>query len=200
METPVLTATTLMIILGVVLSTGLALVAIVLQYRKALLTEQRSKDAIVQSAVAPEAVDNLSSLLIQNFKVLNTYYSENLRQARTSTLASISISVVGFVVIIGGIGIAFTVKEPLIGTVASAAGVVSQAAAALFFRQNRVFLEQMRDSLGKLVSTQYLMTSVALTKEMSTGGREDEIKEINKHLRGLMDSFHQNRASPASRA
>ncbi len=162
METPVLTATTLMIILGVVLSTGLALVAIVLQYRKALLTEQRSKDAIVQSAVAPEAVDNLSSLLIQNFKVLNTYYSENLRQARTSTLASISISVVGFVVIIGGIGIAFTVKEPLIGTVASAAGVVSQAAAALFFRQNRVFLEQMRDSLGKLVSTQYLMTSVAL--------------------------------------
>jgi hypothetical protein len=182
----------LIAILGVGAATIFSLLTIVLQYRQALLKEQRSQDAVVQATVASEAVDNLSSLLVQNFKVLNTYYSENLRQARTSTLASISISVVGFVVIIGGIAIAFIAKETLIGTVSSAAGVVSQAAAALFFRQNRVFLEQMRDSLGKLVSTQYLMTSVALAKELSPEVKDEEVRQINGHLRRLMDTFHAN--------
>lgn len=180
------------LVIGVAGSTVATLLAIVLQYRRALLKEERSQEAVVQSAVAPEAVDNLSTLMVQNFKVLNTYYSENLRQARTSTLASISISVVGFVVIIGGIAIAFVAKETLIGTVSSAAGMVSQAAAALFFRQNRVFLEQMRDSLGKLVSTQYLMTSVALAKELTAEAKDEEVREINAHLRRLMDTFHAN--------
>jgi hypothetical protein len=181
----------LITLLGVVASTVIALVIVVLQYRQALFEAQRTKVA-VDSAVTPEAVDNLSSLLVQNFKVLNTYYSENLRQARTSTLASISISVVGFIVIIGGICIAFLTNQTLIGTVTSAAGVVSQAAAGLFFRQNRVFLDQMRDSMGKLVSTQYLMTSVALTHELSPEAKDNEIRQINSHLRSLMDSFHQN--------
>jgi hypothetical protein len=190
----------LITLIGVIAGTVATLVAIVLQYRRALLKEQRSQEAAVQSVAAPEAVDNLSSLLVQNFKVLNTYYSENLRQARTSTLASISISIVGFVVIIGGITIAFVAKETLIGTVRSAAGVVSETAAALFFRQNRVFLEQMRDSLGKLVSTQYLMTSFALLKELSPGAKDDEVRQINSHLRSLMDSFHANLARQDRRA
>jgi hypothetical protein len=74
--------------------------------------------------------------------------------------------------------------------VSSPAGIISEAAAALFFRQNRVFLDQMQDSLKKLVSTQYLMTSVALSKEMDKDVRSEEIRRINEHLRELMDSLH----------
>src|SRR5262249_2076480 len=122
--------------------------------------------------------------------VLNTYYTENLSQARTSSLASISIAIIGFMVIISGLLIAFVWNQTLLGTVSSAAGIISQIAAALFFRQNRIFLDQMQDSLKKLVSTQYLMTSVALSKEMDDESRTQEIQRINSHLRELMDSFH----------
>ena len=121
---------------------------------------------------------------------MNTYYTENLSQARTSSLASIAIAVIGFVVIVAGILIAFIGNQALLGTVSSAAGVVSQAAAALFFRQNRVFQDQMQDSLKKLVSTQYLMTSVALSKELEGEQRGLEIFRINEHLRELMNSLH----------
>jgi hypothetical protein len=56
----------------------------------------------------------------------------------------------------------------------------------------------MRDSMGKLVSTQYLMTSVALANELSPEAKDDEIRQINSHLRRLMDSFHQN-VAPAEK-
>ena len=163
---------------------------VVLRFRRAISIETTKQEEKLQEDFKPDVVDNLSNLLIQNFRVLNTYYSENLRQARTSTIASISIAIIGFIVIIVGNVITFVANEALLGTISSSAGIVSQAVAALFFKQNRVFLEQMQDSLGKLVSTQYLMTSVSLTKQMNEVLRDQEIHEINKHLRTLMDSFH----------
>ena len=77
----------------------------------------------------------------------------------------------GFIVIVAGILIAFIGNQALLGTVSSAAGIVSEAAAVLFFRQNRVFLTQMESSLKKLVSTQYLMTSIALARELPEENR-----------------------------
>jgi hypothetical protein len=74
--------------------------------------------------------------------------------------------------------------------VSAAAGIVSEAAAMLFFRQNRVFQKQMQDSLRKLVSTQYLMTSVALARELPDQDRALELRSINDHLRGLMTKLH----------
>ena len=40
----------------------------------------------VRDQVAPGSVDNLSALLVQNFNVMNSYYSENLAQSRTSAV------------------------------------------------------------------------------------------------------------------
>lgn len=73
---------------------------------------------------------------------------------------------------------------------AGAAGVVSQAAAALFSRQTQASQAQMQDSLKKLVSTQYLMTSIALTRGLPEDVRPQEVGEINQHLRRLMDVLH----------
>lgn len=159
-------------------------------FRRSTDQESQRSEERVRSEVAAEAIDNLSALLVQNFRVLNSYYSANLAQARTSTRASISIAVLGFVAIIAGIVIAFTLKQELLGSVSAAAGIVSQAAATLFFRQNRIFQEQMGDSLRKLVSTQYLMTSIALTRELPDGHRVEEVTRINEHLRELMNLLH----------
>lgn len=48
----------------------------------------------------------------------------------------------------------------------------------------------MEGSLKKLVSSQYLMTAIALAREMDGPAKYDEIKQINDHLRHLMDVLH----------
>lgn len=138
----------------------------------------------------PSNIDNLSNLLIQNFRVLNRFYSENLSQYRTSSIASIAISVLGFVVIIAGILIVLITGQATLGTVSSAAGIVAEAAAVLFYRQNRVFQAQMQDSLNRLVSSQYMMTSIALARELDEESKRKEVSRINVHLRSLMDWLH----------
>lgn len=106
---------------------------IYLQYKREVFERVGQEHAYRESQQAPENLDNLEQLLIQNFKTLNSFYSENLSQYRTSSMASISIAVLGFVVIISGVMIALIVKQVEIGTVSSAAGIVAESAAMLFF-------------------------------------------------------------------
>jgi hypothetical protein len=182
--------TNVLALIGIVLGTVFSFFIVYLRYRQEAKKSPTYAEARAVAELQPGSVDNLSNLLVQNFRVLNTYYTENLSQARISSLASISIAIIGFIVIIAGILIAFIGKQELLGAVSSAAGIISEAAAVLFFRQNRVFLDQMQDSLKKLVSTQYLMTSVALSKELDEEARRSEISKINEHLRILMNSLH----------
>jgi hypothetical protein len=144
----------------------------------------------LRAKAAPETLDNLSELLVQNFRTLNSFYSENLTQYRTSSFASIAIAVLGFVVIISGVLIAIVGQSVTVGTVSSVAGIVGEAAAMLFFRQNRTFQLQMEASLQKLVSSQYLMTSIALARELTPQAKEAEVARINGHLRELMNALH----------
>jgi hypothetical protein len=145
----------------------------------------------------PQTLDNLSELLVQNFRTLNSFYSENLSQYRTSSVASISIAVLGFVVIISGVLLALIGSQVAIGTVSAAAGIVGEGAAILFFRQNQTFQTQMESSLKKLVSSQYLMTSIALAREMDGEAKREEVMRINQHLRELMDGLHDVRVQTA---
>ncbi len=143
-----------------------------------------------RSKLAPDSIDNLSHLLVENFATLNSFYSENLSQYRASSIASIAVAVLGFIVIISGVLLALVGEQVAIGTVSSAAGIVGEAVALLFFKQTRTFQVQMESSLQKLVSSQYLMTSIALAREMSGEAKEQEIININGHLRSLMNSLH----------
>ncbi|MCW5199506.1 hypothetical protein VU05_02080 [Desulfobulbus sp. F1] len=96
-----------------------------------------------------------------------------------------------FFVIVSGVLIAFIGEQVVLGTVSSGAGVISEVAALLFFNQNKLFLEQMQGSLKKLISTQYLMTSIALARDLPEEERAKEIITINDHLRKLIDLLHQ---------
>lgn len=179
-------------IMATVLVTLAFSLKIFLQYKKEIKKAEVEQDKY-RTKLAPKSLDNLSELLVQNFKVLNSFYSENLSQYRTSALASISISVLGFIVILAGILIAIIGKEIALGAISSSAGIISEAAAVLFFKQNRVFQEQMESSLRKLISSQYLMTSIALARELEGKDKGAEFSLINNHLRHLMDSLHQEK-------
>ena len=48
----------------------------------------------------------------------------------------------------------------------------------------------MQDSLKKLVSTQYLMTSISIAKELDEEKKALEVGRINDHLRSLMNILH----------
>jgi len=175
--------------IAVVLGAAVATVKIYFQYRTAISEKEPEQDAF-RATQAPENLDNLSEILVQNFRILNSFYSESLSQYRTSAIASIAIAVLGFVVIIAGVLIALIGNQVTLGAVSSAAGIVGEGAAVLFFKQNRTFQVQMEGSLKKLVSAQYLMTSIALARELDGENKVREITQINNHLRRLMDGLH----------
>lgn len=176
-------------IVAIVLFTAFFSFKIYLEYRTKIGEKGPAAEAF-RVEHAPQNLDNLAELLVQNFRILNSFYSESLSQYRTSAIASISIAVLGFVVIIGGILIALIGNQVTLGAVSSAAGIVGEGAALLFFKQNKTFQDQMEGSLKKLVSSQYLMTSIALARELDGEPKIKEIAEINHHLRSLMDSLH----------
>jgi Cyanobacterial TRADD-N associated 2-Transmembrane domain len=182
-------------ITAIIIITLYFIIRIWLQYKQETLKTAPERQAKLETSIPPESLDNLSQLLVQNFRILNQFYSENLSQYRTSSIASISIAVLGFIVIISGVLIAVIGNQVTLGSISSAAGIVSEAAAMLFFKQNQSFQNQMEGSLKKLVSTQYLMTSISLARELEGNeSKTEEIKKINDHLRKLMDGLHESKS------
>src|SRR5262249_42420585 len=110
-------------ILAIVLGTFIAAFRIYLQYKTEVAKKEPEQDAF-RVEHAPKSLDNLSELLVQNFRILNSFYSENLSQYRTSSIASISIAVLGFVVILAGVLIALIGNQVALGSISSAAGIV----------------------------------------------------------------------------
>jgi uncharacterized membrane protein len=180
----------------IVLAAFAATLKIYFQYKTEIERKEPEQDAF-RIEHAPKSLDNLADLLVQNFRILNSFYSESLSQYRMSSIASISIAVLGFVVIVAGILIAFIGGQVTLGSVSSAAGIVGVGAAVLFFKQNQTFQTQMEGSLKKLVSAQYLMTSIALARELDNEDKVKEVTQINNHLRRLMDGLHDLRSKDA---
>ncbi len=176
-------------IMAIIVFAAIASFKVYLDYRAKIGEEGPAAEAF-RVEHAPQSLDNLAELLVQNFRILNSFYSESLSQYRTGAMASISIAVLGFVVIIAGVLIALIGNQVTLGAVSSAAGIVGEGAAILFFRQNKTFQDQMEGSLKKLVSSQYLMMAIALARELDGEPKIREIVGINQHLRSLMDALH----------
>ncbi len=168
---------------------AVASLKVYLQYKERIAAKAASEIEF-RTVQGPSSLDNLSELLIKNFQILNSFYSENLAQYRASSNASIAIAVLGFIVIISGILIAVLTKEVTLGSISSAAGIIIEAASMLFFKQNKIFQGRMQSSLNTLVSSQYLMTSIALTRDLDGEAKAKEIVQINEHLRALMNWLH----------
>jgi hypothetical protein len=180
---------TLSIVLILIVSLVFSL-RIWLQYKKETMPSRPRSITDGEQLISEKSVDKLSKLLVDNFDILERFYAENLLQYRRNSTASLAIAVLGFVVIVSGVLISLLSNQSTLGNISAAAGIVSEAAAMLFFKQNKYFQEQMQDSLNKLSSTQYLMISISLTKKLSDGEKAKELLLISSHLRKLMDSLH----------
>ncbi len=168
---------------------AVASLKVYLQYKERIAAKEASEIEF-RTAQGPSSLEDLSELLIKNFQILNSFYSENLAQYRASSLASISIAVLGVIVILSGVLVAGLTKAVTLGTISSAAGSIIEAAAMLFLKQNKTFQGQMESSLNTLVASQYLMTSIALTHDLDGEAKAKEIVQINEHLRSLMNWLH----------
>jgi len=124
-----------------------------------------------------------------NFDILERYYEQTLAENRLLSRSAIEVSIPGFLVILVGVGLAFS-GLTTIGVVSSVAGLLSEAATVLFFAQLREQVKQVQDYHKKLVSTQYLMTSIALTHELRGDRHDMEIVRIINNLLFLSNELH----------
>jgi len=146
------------------------------------------KDA---STVEPANADpeKSSNLVDFNFKLLEKYYEQHLVEYKLMARASLVVAILGFMVIV--IGIFFTFANQVsIGVITSIAGLVSEAAALLFFKQNNLLIEQIREYHKKLVSTQYLLTGISLASELPEQEAIFERRRIIGNLLFLSNELH----------
>jgi hypothetical protein len=129
-----------------------------------------------------------SSVVDSNFDILEKYYNQTLAENRLLYRAAISMALLGFFVIFGLVFSGLTA----VGTVSSVAGLLAEAATLLFFNQLREQVKQVKDYHKKLISTQYLMTSIALTKELDGDRHDAEIVRIIRNLLFLSNELHES--------
>jgi len=129
------------------------------QKREQIETE---KTAASDTSVSISTESEKPSAVVDfNFRLLEKYYEQHLVEYRLMARASLVIAILGFLVIV--IGVFFTFANQVsVGVISSIAGLVAEAAAVMFFRQNNLLIEQIREYHKKLVSTQYLLTSITI--------------------------------------
>jgi len=179
--------TTFVLIIGMALAVG---VATLRESAKKSAQEEKEREAARYKDLKSE-IERPDDLMVQNFRVLNSFYSESLTQYRRSAQATLFVSFLGFITIVLGAAMGLFWNQHLLGALSGIAGVLGEAAAVLFFKQLTVFQAQMQDSKDKLVATQYLMSSIAISRELlDSNQRPAEVQKINDHLRTLMLQLH----------
>lgn len=103
--------------------------------------------------------------------------------------ASLVIAILGFLIIV--IGVFFTFSNQIsVGVITSIAGLISEAAAVLFFKQNNLLIEQVKEYHKKLVSTQYLLTSISLAAALPEKEAIYQRERIIGNLLFLSNELH----------
>ncbi len=124
-----------------------------------------------------------------NFRLLERYYEQHLLEYKLMSRATLVVSALGFVIITVGVFLAFAGMTS-VGILTSVAGIVAEAAAALFFKQNKILMDQVMEYHKKLVSTQYLLTAISLAQELGGSDGVSETKRIIGNLLYLSNVLH----------
>lgn len=130
-----------------------------------------------------------SNLVDFNFKVLERYYEESLVEYKIMSRSSLIISIIGFIVIIIGVFLAYA-NLTTASVITSISGLVTEAASMLFFKQNKLIADQIKEYHKKLVSTQYLLTSISLSKELPESNSIASKEYIIQNLLYLSNELH----------
>jgi hypothetical protein len=116
--------------------------------------------------------DFFTNLVKINFKYLDKYYLQTQVQGDKSFILCVSAAVVGLMIVITGIVMMFknqNVTQP--ATVATAAGVLSQFIAAVFFYLYNKTILKMSDYHQKLVLTQNIAIALKISETLPVEDR-----------------------------
>ena len=109
--------------------------------------------------------DFFNNLVRINFKYIDKYYFQTQLQAKKSFYISIAAAVAGFLIVVAGV-VQMYIGEANPAFVTTAAGVISEFIAAVFFYlYNRTILK-MSDYHKKLVLTQNIGLAMRITQDM----------------------------------
>lgn len=151
--------------------------------------QEGSENNTENNPQAAPAEEKSSNVVDFNFKLLERYYEQHLVEYKLMARSSLVVAILGFMVIV--IGVFFTFAgQASVGVITSVAGLIAEAAAALFFKQNNLLIDQIRDYHKKLVSTQYLLTGISLAGELPTNDAITEKKRIIGNLLFLSNELH----------
>lgn len=155
------------------------------------LRKARREKAIVEvpEQRAELIVTDPKRIVDSHFRILERYYDLHLGEYRLVSRATMVIASLGFIVILVGVGFALS-GNISVGVLTSIAGAVAEGVSALFFSQNRLFMSQIAEYHKKLVSTQYLLTSISLAESLQESSKEIEIKRIIDNLLFLSNELH----------
>ena len=160
----------------------------VVKLRQLRVKNPRPKETVAEhrpGVPAPEP----TAVVDSNFRLLERYYEQHIVEYKVISRATLVIAILGFIVIM--IGVFFTLADKVsVGIITSLAGVVAEAASALFFRQNKVLIDQVQEYHKKLVSTQYLLTSISLAEKLPDAQRTRQTEQIIQNLLFLSNTLH----------
>lgn len=159
-----------------------------LRNKREMLEKAKSTDVSAE-AVIQEEVQRPSSVVDFNFRLLEKYYEQHLVEYKLMARSSLVVAILGFMVIVIGVFFTFA-NQASVGVITSIAGLVSEAAALLFFKQNNLLIDQIREYHKKLVSTQYLLTSISLASELPDAQAVAERQRIIGNLLFLSNELH----------
>jgi uncharacterized oligopeptide transporter (OPT) family protein len=134
-------------------------------------------------------VPDSSNIVDFNFKLLDNYYEQSLTEYKIMARASLIIAVLGFIIVI--ICVFFAISgNSSVSLITGIAGVITEAASFLFFKQNKILIDQVKEYHRKLVSTQYLLTSISLAKELPEMESVKEKRRIIGNMLFLSNQLH----------
>lgn len=150
----------------------------------------REKEESKEEAQPPTTnLESPADVVNSNFRLLEKYYDQTLGEYRLNSRATIVVASLGFLVILIGVGFVFA-GSTTVGTVSSVAGLIAEAAALMFFKQNQIMIKQVQEYHKKLVSTQYILTAVSLAEGLLDANRDNEKMRIITNLLYLSNELH----------
>lgn len=129
--------------------------------------------AAVPKQVAYERIAGAASITRQQ---LTQIYEQNRQQAADWTRFSLGAAVLGFLIVLGGI-VAMLLSNVAIGLVTTAASLIPEIAAGLFFKQAREANRRVDENQEKLLETEGIYRAIELAMTIDDEDASDRLKE-----------------------
>lgn len=140
---------------------------------------------------AKEDVDNdiYKNLIKISYKYLDEYYLQTRQQAQKGFIVTVSVSIMGAIIIAIGIGAMFFGKTTP-AYVTTASGVITEFIASVFFYLYNKTVSSMSDYHNKLVLSQNVSIALKIAESISGESAEkvknhiveELVKDINAHI------------------